>query len=358
MPDFKNLEEVQAVLEQSINDYPTVPSLLLRVGNGGGKQLDLRIEFDQQKKSFPIAWTLHPKRGAFADEKKRKSFTGIFAAPQIPDLLADDLRKWGINHADLNGRLFIATLGLHIDRSPRKIRYKNPENEPKLFTGKASRIARALLYQKRKSWTQDELQAFTETSPGYVSRLLNALEDAAYLQKTGPGTRTAPAIYKVSDPDGLLDAWVQADDFRKRVQIYEYSVLSSSNDQIARDTLEAIGRESIAFTQWYAAWLRRAHTTPPIVSAYVGAEVIKRFKLGRSVDSGGNLWLIVPKDEGVFQGIQQVKGFPLVSDPQIYLDLIKSGQRGPEAAEELRKSPSFARSPGEESETSTQAKES
>lgn len=53
------------------------------------------------------------------------------------------------------------------------------------------------------------------------------------------------------------------------------------------------------------------------------------------VDNGGNLWLIRPKDEGVFQETQLVNGFNLVSDIQIYLDLLQVSQRGPEQAKAL-----------------------
>jgi len=52
---------------------------------------------------------------------------------------------------------------------------------------------------------------------------------------------------------------------------------------------------------------------------------------------GGNLWLLVPKDRGVFQGL------PIVSDPQIYLDLVGSGLRGPEAADALRQWEEFSK---------------
>ena len=50
----------------------------------------------------------------------------------------------------------------------------------------------------------------------------------------------------------------------------------------------------------------------------------------------------MPKDEGVFHPAQTVRGFELVSDVQIYLDLLRSGLRGEEQAEELRRWPDFA----------------
>jgi len=51
---------------------------------------------------------------------------------------------------------------------------------------------------------------------------------------------------------------------------------------------------------------------------------------------------VLPKDEGVFHPTQTVRGFNLVSDVQIYLDLLRAGQRGEEQASELRQWPDFA----------------
>jgi len=50
---------------------------------------------------------------------------------------------------------------------------------------------------------------------------------------------------------------------------------------------------------------------------------------------------VLPKEEGVLNPSQTVRGFKLVSDVQIYLDLIRAGLRGEEQAAELRKWPDF-----------------
>ena len=67
------------------------------------------------------------------------------------------------------------------------------------------------------------------------------------------------------------------------------------------------------------------------MSAYVRSfptgEVLKKLGL-REVTGGGALWLIVPRDRGVFQATQSVNGFELVCDAQIYLDLLKAGLEG------------------------------
>ena len=55
------------------------------------------------------------------------------------------------------------------------------------------------------------------------------------------------------------------------------------------------------------------------------------------------MWLHRPADVGVFIGQQTVYGRPLVSDVQIFLDLLHTGNqlRANEAARELRDDPNF-----------------
>ena len=102
----------------------------------------------------------------------------------------------------------------------------------------------------------------------------------------------------------------------------------------------------VAFTQWFAANLRFPYTDAPVLSAYCSAfptdEQLTSLGLN-PVASGGTVWIIVPRDEGVFRCVQEVQGLPLVTDVQIYLDLLQVGLRGPEQAEALRAWDGFCR---------------
>jgi hypothetical protein len=83
-----------------------------------------------------------------------------------------------------------------------------------------------------------------------------------------------------------------------------------------------------------------------LVSLYVSQlptqAVLEQLGL-RSVSEAGRVWLHVPSDEGVFQERQIVRELPLVSDAQIYIDLLKTGLRGPEQAQALREWSGFGR---------------
>ena len=78
------------------------------------------------------------------------------------------------------------------------------------------------------------------------------------------------------------------------------------------------------------------------VDDFPDQKAIEEQLLARRVEEGGRLWLVRPRDSGVFLRSQSVQGFSLVSDVQIYLDLLAAGRRGDEQAAELKKWPDFA----------------
>ncbi len=213
-----------------------------------------------------------------------------------------------------------------------------------MFSLKSSRIVRALLSQRARDRTQEELCQHTQLSLGLISRILKTLVSHGYVsRKEVDGKSGSRACYQLKEFDRLLDAWKAADRWSSRVEVRQYSVLSSNAGEIANDIVDSVGAEKVAFTQWFAAHLRFPYTTPPVVSAYVAEPRLLDQPLGRKVNSGGNLWLIHPSDDGVFRETQEVRGLRLVSDPQIYLDLLQVGQRGPDQAEALRLWEGFAR---------------
>jgi len=61
------------------------------------------------------------------------------------------------------------------------------------------------------------------------------------------------------------------------------------------------------------------------------------------VTDAGKVWLLVPDDEGVFLETRTIQDLSLASDAQIYLDLQKTGLRGPDQAAALRNSEDFCR---------------
>lgn len=262
----------------------------------------------------------------------------LLVAPRLTERTVELCRNAGVACLDLNGRAWIRRDTVLVDRSPppdyEPVVAAAPE--PELFSGKSSRVARALL-SGRTAWTQAELAAATGISRPRLSVLLEALSAQGFVRREGS---SRGGTWSVSQPDAFLDAWARRDLWSRRVTVHQFSILSPTLDATAQKLQAALGADGIAFTQWFAATKRHPYTESPVLSAYVAAlppaEVLKTLN-AREVSSGGRLWLLRPADEGVFQFTRTVDGFTLVGDIQIYLDLLQVGQRGPDAAEALRR---------------------
>jgi len=265
--------------------------------------------------------------------KRDASLSPLLATVKATASLVEHCKRLDVSCVDLNGRIWLRSKGILIDREePRGLqRFRTAEAPVNSFSLKGSRLARALLSFPRRKWRQTELADFTGLSQGLLSRLLRW----ANLQGWVNGSR---GDWELTDVDGLLDAWKTADAWQKRVTVRQYSALEGDLTKLATRLLECV-TEEVAFTQWFAAGLRFPYADVPIVSAYVaevpGAALVDELR-AREVSSGGKLWLITPKDVGVFQAIRHTDGVPLVCDVQIYLDLLQVGLRGPDQAEALR----------------------
>jgi len=257
----------------------------------------------------------------------------LLATVQATRSLVEHCKRLGVSCLDLNGRIWLRAKGVLVDREVARgtVRYRTAKPPINPWSLKGSRLARALLAFPRRLWRQTELAEFTGLSQGLLSRLLKQAGTEGWVA----GSR---GDWRVTNADGLLDAWKEADIWQKRVTVRQYSALEGDSTKLATRTLDRV-TGTVAFTQWFAAGLRFPYADVPIVSAYVaetpGMDLVKTLGI-REVSSGGKLWLITPKDDGVFHAIRRVDGFPIVCDVQIYLDLLQVGLRGPDQAEALR----------------------
>jgi len=200
-------------------------------------------------------------------------------------------------------------------------------------------VLRVLLQGPLRPWKVTELSESARVSLGWVSAVRQQLLAREWAAEASGGLR-------VTKPGAVLDAWAKADDWEKRTSVQEYSLLLSGSPlHLAEKLQEVLKPEQPVFTQWFAGWLRHSHTTPTVVTAYVEGfpdePVLEEKLLARRVSAHGGLRLVLPKEEGVLNPLQKVRGFKLVSDAQIYLDLVRAGLRGEEQAAELRKWPDF-----------------
>lgn len=284
-----------------------------------------------------------PELESLVRTSKKGEPSPILIAPELSSRVLDFCRQHRLNALDLNGRVYLRAEGLLVDRRALPGRNFRFELEPRnAFVGKSARIVRCLLTDRDRVWGQRELVARTKASSGLVSRIAKHLLHQGFIEKK------SAREFCLREPLALLDAWAEADNFARRSRTARYSVFGGSPMELAQRLHQFAADQSlsIAFTQWTAAWLRHPYTEPVVVSAYVAQlpsdSALESIGL-RPVGDEGKVWLHVPDDAGVFLETQTVRGLPLATDAQIYLDLLKTGLRGPEHAAALRQWEGFCR---------------
>lgn len=307
--------------------------------------LDLvEVELDSLRHAFRPVFALKPSLPWLENLKASPaSPRPLIVTPELSSRIATACKERGIAAIDLNGRCWLRAPGMLVDRGPLSGRSFSYDLEPRnIFVGKSARIIRCLLTDRERSWTQGEIVPRCKASSGLVSRIVQHLINQGFLEKT------SAREFRLRDWQGLLNTWGDSDNFAKRNRTATYAGFFGPMQELQQRLQQWASAETVplAFTQWTAAWARHPYTEPVVCSAYVERfpDATSRKELGlRPVTEGGNLWLHVPDDEGILAETQTCSGLTLVTDAQIYLDLKRTGLRGPEAGAALEAWEGFCR---------------
>jgi len=264
---------------------------------------------------------------------KTKHDYAIIVAPFVSREGAEICRDVGVGFIDLSGNCLISMDGLYIERTGNPNKVKRPREMQSLFSPKSSRVIRCLLSDPKRSWTLKGLATETGVSIGLIHRIATALENNFFAKKE-------IRAFKLEDPARLLEAW-REEYYRRAPKWARYVVKAASIKESLTNLKIAAVHHGVryAFTGPSGASLISSYLTPTVVHLYVDVlkeEFLEEVKADQ-VSSEGNLLIRVVEQENEFIGSRQVKGFYVVSDLQLYLDLWAMGGRGQEAAEELRR---------------------
>ena len=258
----------------------------------------------------------------------------LVAVPFMGETGRERCAEAGLAWLDLSGnaRIFAPGLRILVDGKPN--RYKRRGRPSTAFAPKSSRIARWLLMHPAEPLTQREIARATDTDEGYTSRVVGKLEEDGLI------ARDAAGAVRPSDPDLLLDAWLEDYDFEKH-QVLRGHVPARSGDALLRQLVDRLNQESVSYaaTGLAAAWQLDRFAGFRIATLYLATEPSPEL-LGslsfREEERGANVWLVVPNDAGVFHGATTIDGIRSTHPVQIYLDLQAHPERAGEASQKLR----------------------
>jgi hypothetical protein len=258
----------------------------------------------------------------------------IIAVPFMGEAGRELCKTQRVSWLDLSGNAHIVAPGLriHVVGKPNKFTHSGrPKN---LFAPKSSRIIRQLLIEPSHAFTQRELTKDTGVDEALVSRLVRELEREKLIIRDEAGA------VQPKDPNLLLDAWHERYSFRKH-QIIEGFVAERSSDMILQSLSKSLKKCGVKYaaTGLAGAWLLTHFASFRIVTFYLESrpsqELLHQMRF-KEQDRGGNVWLVVPNDEGVFSGGVEREGIKCVHPVQVYLDLKGHPERAKEAADAVR----------------------
>lgn len=255
---------------------------------------------------------------------------GVFLAPYISSAAAGICIENSIGYADLAGNCHLAFGGVFIQREGRPNLFTEKRSLRTLYSPKAERILRVLLRDPVRAWKTRPLATEAGVSLGQVSKVRNLLEEREWITVGTEGI-------SLHDPGSVLAEW--ADRYNplrsEMTECYGAGEITHLEPNLAEICGES--GQPYALTGFSAA----ARLAPSVryrrASIYFSGSMEKLIEAGRlkTVDSGSNVTLLRPYDEGVYFGGSEVDGVRIVSPVQTYLDLCGLKGRGAEAAEYL-----------------------
>jgi len=249
------------------------------------------------------------------------------------------LKEEGVGYVDLAGNFYLSQPNFYaekvVDRNP----FTNTPPLKNLFAPVSSRITRTILTERDRTWTLRDLSKEAGVSLGQTFNVFEAMAEQELVKKDTQGKWTLP------NPTALLEAWRKV---YPTYPVHRYTFFSYEPDyQGILDTVVKAGTRSNL--PYALGFFSGADLVAPFirglskVQLYTSANALKNWERElnlREVQSGGNVELYIPYDKGVMHKIQQLptrSGLaPVVSNVQLYMDLINNPARGEEAATHLR----------------------
>ena len=211
-----------------------------------------------------------------------------------------------------------------------------------LLGDKASIIIRAMLLQPDRKWVARDFEKEFGVGRARAASVLSILRAKGFIG----GIRSGRLAHNVlQNKEELLEEWLKSYKF----ELNETHLYYSTHENILshlKEYFTAKGKSNkYALTLHTGANFITHYVNTQTTYCYLPAENFKNTSLDlrqalelKELKKGGNFYLIRPYyKSGVFFNTQTIKGYNIVSDLQLYLDLYNFPQRGRDHAEYLLK---------------------
>lgn len=259
------------------------------------------------------------------------------------------LRSLDANFIDEAGRAYIAGPNLLFSVATEAQDYHktdrfSPIKSAPRWSPSALDLAALMLAKPRKRLKLWELSEATNWSAAQVSKVLRHFDENGWTEQTG--TQRGPkSSRQIKDYFGLLDSWTEYLATHQPRKRYGHKLIdnyiSYTKDSLAPKLNNPT--EAWAITGWVATELVAPMlTTVPTLQVYVGEHDFERNlaqlmsnEAIREVDEGSNIefWSAPAR---VLAHAEVKSSLPVVSNPQLFADLVALGGRAEDAATHIR----------------------
>ncbi|MFH1025783.1 MAG: type IV toxin-antitoxin system AbiEi family antitoxin [Nitrospirota bacterium] len=253
----------------------------------------------------------------------------IFMAPYISPQAAEICMKDGVGYLDFAGNCYLSFGQVYIEQTGKPNPFRTRRDLVSLFSPKSSRVLRVLLNNPGRVWKTQDLADEARVSLGQVANVKKLILDREWITKQDGFSLTAPWM--------LLEEWANIYTYRKNEVRNYYSL--KSIPEIESDIAKVCKAKGIEYAltgfSGAARFAPAVRYTRAMVYVYNTRENVASLLNLKEVESGANVMLLGPYDEGVFYGMQVIEDIRIASPLQIYLDLKGYKGRGEEAAEAI-----------------------
>jgi len=277
-------------------------------------------------------------RNHFFPDGSRETEVPVLAAPHISPRIAELCEQHGWSWFDLAGNCRLVVPGaIYIERTGLESVHQRPKPKANLSTAASAQVLRTLLVPAKRGqmWTQTSLQKACEpgVSIGLVNKVVTHLREEAWLNQEGGGR------FQIVDSIGLLETWGKAYRFDRHRRVGYFTLLKGQELEGQLATLSN-SKGQAAYGIFSAAELEAPSVRQNKTWLYVNDAALDDFEKmtqAKQVDSGENIVVLVPEDDGVFYEnvFRQGRGLGRTNPIQTWLDLKHVGGRGEEAAEAI-----------------------
>jgi hypothetical protein len=206
-----------------------------------------------------------------------------------------------------------------------------------IFADKASLVLRKMLKDPEKRWVVRDFTGPGGVSLGMSQEVLKAMEKKGYIERVKKG----PNSYAIlTNKEKLISDWSKEYSFDQNLIDTYYS----ANENILKKFKRVLKENQYALTLHTGANLITSFVKTEDIFIYMNSkdwekdilDIRQKLDLKELV-RGGNIHLIYPfYKNSVFFNVQKIKGFTVVSNLQLYLDLYNFQPRGREQAKHLK----------------------